>query len=165
MVSLLIKSVTTARHQRLYLDLLRFPADNFLLIVKSILWGMQHPGHDISNNALETCSVLLQRIGELEDEDQQNDLYTVVYMTILQAVIRLINDRDRRTRKYLFIPGVSGWYLTSDSIDFRIRASKWTLSSVAWSRPARVHLYQIVSWQRFWIKCCLCSRVHSRRIV
>lgn len=108
MVSLLIKSVKTARHQRLYLDLLRFPADNFLLIVKSILWGMQHPGHDISNNALETCSVLLQRIGELEDEDQQNDLYTVVYMTILQAVIRLINDRDRRTRKYLFIPGVSG---------------------------------------------------------
>lgn len=79
---------------------MRLPIDSFLLVVKSILWGMQHPSHEISNSALETCGILMEKIGELEDEDKQNDLYTAFYMNILQVVIRLINDRDRRTRKY-----------------------------------------------------------------
>ncbi|KAI9497130.1 armadillo-type protein [Zychaea mexicana] len=72
--------------------------DKFTLIVDSILWGIQHPSHELSNQALEICSILLNRIAQVEDEDQQNALYSLYYMKILDIILHTITDYDRRTQ-------------------------------------------------------------------
>lgn len=74
--------------------------NEFSLLVESILWGIQHPAHEISNKALETCDVFLDRVAELEEEDPQNAMYKMYYTSILRAVLCGVIDHDRRTRKY-----------------------------------------------------------------
>lgn len=74
--------------------------NEFSLLVESILWGIQHPAHEISNKALETCSVFVDRVAELEEEDVQNALYKMYYTSILHAVLCGVTDQDRRTRKH-----------------------------------------------------------------
>ena len=85
----------------LYIELLSLLQENkFTQLVESILWGIQHPSHELSNRALETCNVLFDRIYNVEDEDQQNALYTLYYMKTLDIILHTITDHDRRTRKY-----------------------------------------------------------------
>ncbi|CDH59988.1 cchain crystal structure of crm1 inhibitorleptomycin b in complex with crm1()-ran-ranbp1 [Lichtheimia corymbifera JMRC:FSU:9682] len=72
--------------------------NEFSLLVESILWGIQHPAHEISNKALETCNVFLDRIAELEEEDSQNTMYKMYYTSILHAVLCGVLDHDRRTQ-------------------------------------------------------------------
>ncbi|KAI8137810.1 armadillo-type protein, partial [Fennellomyces sp. T-0311] len=66
--------------------------DKFSVLVRSILWGIQHPAHEISNQALEICTVFLKNIYELEDEDEQSVLYSLYYMQILDVILHTITD-------------------------------------------------------------------------
>ncbi|KAI9276648.1 armadillo-type protein [Phascolomyces articulosus] len=72
--------------------------EKFSLIIESILWGIQHPSHELSNYSLETCNILLDRVYTVEDEDQQNAVYILYYMKILDIILHTITDHDRRTQ-------------------------------------------------------------------
>ena len=83
------------------IDMMALLTENELsLLVESMLLGIQHPAHEISNKALETCSVFIDHVAELEEEDVQNAMYKMYYARILHTVLWGVTDHDRRTRKY-----------------------------------------------------------------
>ncbi|KAI9314458.1 armadillo-type protein [Dichotomocladium elegans] len=74
------------------------PQEKFTLLVESILWGVQHPDHAISNQALDTLNLFLDHVADVEGDEEQNTLYALYYMQILHTILHTITDLDRRTQ-------------------------------------------------------------------
>lgn len=81
-----------AINQHSFISFFRIPAEQFQLVINSIVWAIQHTMRDVADTGLTILNDLLIKVGRLEDENISQTFYQTYFLTLMQHVFVVLTD-------------------------------------------------------------------------